>query len=375
VIVNPIAFVFIIISLVVGIKYAERRSKAKFFDYVPAVVVIYFVMIALSNAKLFAPDVIKSFASLKNYLLSSMVFLMLASSDIRSVYRMKTKLIVSYFVVTFTIMVAFVVMWYLLKGYFDQVAAKGFGALSASWTGGTANMIAVSGAVGLDAQTLGYCLVSDSINYAAWLSFLLFIAPFKDKFNAWTKAAPLDVHLAKSAEAMDTKMGVYALALAFVLPFAIIYLSDLLPKTAFVNKSFWIVVLSTVIGISCSFTKLSRAAFAHKVGFWMLYFLISLIAFDASFDDFSKAPLFILAGAVALVIHGVLAVIYAKLFRIDLFTISVVSLSGVGGMASAPILAASYDKNLVSVGVIMPMLGYIIGTFCGIGLAYVLGMM
>jgi uncharacterized membrane protein len=35
-------------------------------------------------------------------------------------------------------------------------------------------------------------------------------------------------------------------------------------------------------------------------------------------------------------------------------------------VASAPILAAAYNKSLVSVGVLMAVMGYLIGTFGGI---------
>jgi uncharacterized membrane protein len=65
---------------------------------------------------------------------------------------------------------------------------------------------------------------------------------------------------------------------------------------------------------------------------------------------------------------------FAKIFKIDLFSISVSSLANIGGVASAPILAANYSANLVSIGVMMAMLGYIIGTFCGIFTTFVMSL-
>jgi uncharacterized membrane protein len=59
-------------------------------------------------------------------------------------------------------------------------------------------------------------------------------------------------------------------------------------------------------------------------------------------------------------------VIGAKLFKLDLFSISVASLANIGGVASAPILAATYNKSLVSVGILMAIMGYLIGTFGGL---------
>ena len=45
-----------------------------------------------------------------------------------------------------------------------------------------------------------------------------------------------------------------------------------------------------------------------------------------------------------------------------------------GGTASAPVLAAAYSGNLVSVGVLMALMGYVVGTFGGIGVGYIMSM-
>ncbi|MBN7828111.1 DUF819 family protein, partial [Bowmanella dokdonensis] len=55
-----------------------------------------------------------------------------------------------------------------------------------------------------------------------------------------------------------------------------------------------------------------------------------------------------------------------KLFKLDLFTCGVASLANIGGVASAPILAASYSRSLIPVGILMALLGYIVGTAGGI---------
>ena len=67
-----------------------------------------------------------------------------------------------------------------------------------------------------------------------------------------------------------------------------------------------------------------------------------------------------------LAIHGVLMIIIAKIFKLDMFTCGVASLANIGGTASAPILAGSYKGALVPVGVLMALMGYVIGTFGGL---------
>jgi uncharacterized membrane protein len=64
----------------------------------------------------------------------------------------------------------------------------------------------------------------------------------------------------------------------------------------------------------------------------------------------------------------------AKIFKLDMFTCGVASLANIGGTASAPILAASYSGSLVSVGVLMALMGYVVGTFGGIGVGYAMSL-
>jgi len=98
----------------------------------------------------------------------------------------------------------------------------------------------------------------------------------------------------------------------------------------------------------------------------MLYLLIALIGSRAVIDNFSDVGSYVIAGFIILVIHAVIMVIGAKIFKLDLFSIAVSSLSNIGGVASAPILAATYNKALVSIGVLMAIMGYLIGTFAGL---------
>ncbi|MFT6897207.1 MAG: putative membrane protein [Paraglaciecola sp.] len=67
-----------------------------------------------------------------------------------------------------------------------------------------------------------------------------------------------------------------------------------------------------------------------------------------------------------LLFHGTIMLIMAKWLKLDLFTCGVASLANIGGVASAPILAALYSKLLIPIGVLMSMIGYIIGTGGGL---------
>ena len=58
-----------------------------------------------------------------------------------------------------------------------------------------------------------------------------------------------------------------------------------------------------------------------------------------------------------------------------MFTCGVASLANIGGVASAPILAAAYSEALVPIGILMGMLGYVVGTGGGLLVGKILSAM
>lgn len=371
-IVHQLLFFMLLFFVVFFIKLTKNITKSRFFEYVPIVVLVYFLMIIVGNLEIFSKAAIYELAKVKLYLLSSMIILMLLKSQIKEVYKLKAKLLGTFFAASASIMVAFIIMWFFLKNYFPSGSYKAFGALCGCWIGGMANMIAVSESIGADGATVGFCMISDTVNYSIWLAFLLFAVNFRDRFNLWSKAKQVDIYLSTHGKKSITSLDYFSVVFALLSPFLIIYVASYLPKSSFTNQTFWTVLLSTVVGAFGSLTRFSQNCISEKIGFEFLYVVIAITAVGSSFDDFSKAPLFIFAGMFVLIIHTFLMLLYAKVFNIDLFSISVSSLANIGGVASAPILAANYHPNLVGVGVIMAMLGYIIGTFCGLIVSFVL---
>ena len=63
-----------------------------------------------------------------------------------------------------------------------------------------------------------------------------------------------------------------------------------------------------------------------------------------------------------MLIHAVLLIIIAKLIRAPYFFLAVGSQANVGGAASAPIVAAAFHPSLATVGVLLAVFGYAIGT-------------
>ena len=136
--------------------------------------------------------------------------------------------------------------------------------------------------------------------------------------------------------------------------------------TNFSDKATWTVLFVTVVALIAAVTPLG------KVSNLLLYAVIGLLASRASLLELGEAPAWIATGFIVLGIHAVLMLIICKLPKLDLFTAGVASLANIGGTASAPVLAGSHSGSLVTVGVLMALMGYVVGTPLAVVCAHIM---
>lgn len=377
-----IALLFFVSGIVI---YLEKKFKnGIFFKYIPALVIIYFGAMILSTLGVWdmnVESVSKARSVLKDAILPSMIFLMLLRADLRDIAKLGPRMIISFFTATFTIMIGFVVAFFIFKGSLASNAPLTFGALAGSWVGGTQNMVAVQQAVGLEGSGMGYTLLIDSIDYSIWIMFLLFLVPFANKFNKWTKADTskidnINEHLTAKFSTISKEITFQDIFFLLSVSLGVTAVTGIMgnelvkvPALAFMGATGWTIIITTILGVIFAMTPLARIPGSPEVSNVLLYMLIGLIASNANFMELTQAPAYILAGFVILIIHGVLMAIIGKVFKLDLFTCGIASLSNIGGVASSPVLAAAYSQSLVPIAVLMALIGVITGTFFGIGVA------
>jgi uncharacterized membrane protein len=361
--------------------YLEAKSKAKFFEYLPAIVILYFSVMTLSSLEVWTKtdEINHAYKAFKSNLLPAMIFLMLLQSDIRKIFQLGKKILLTFFLASISISLGFIVMFALMHGLFEEGAWKAFGALSGSWMGGTGNMVAIQSALELPDSKMGYVLLIDSIDYSIWVMILLALVPFAKQFNQWTKAdgailEKLSLSLDKEEEKKSVEFPSLFMLLGLSLMISVLaqQIAPLLPTTSFLTNTTWVVIFATLAGIGLGMTPLSKEASAQPLANIMLYLIVALIASRANFSELTQAPLYIGAGFMIIVVHVMIMVVFAKLFKLDLFSLGVASLANIGGVASAPILAGAYHKALIPIGVLMAMMGYIVGTFMGLGVSQIL---
>lgn len=362
---NPLLYLFSLASLVTVFYLLESKTSLRVFKLIPAVVFVYASSMLLASLGLFDSnaEISSIYKQSKTNLLPAMLFLMLLQVDLRHFLKLGKSLLIAYVLAILSIAFGFIAVALLFN--FSSSMSGAFGALAGSWLGGTANMIAVGSALDVSENAFAYALVVDSVNYTLWVMLLLFLVPFAQYFNKFTSSSENLAYLGDIACACN--LGTKRYWLLILLAVSVSFLTQYLAiKFQIINSTTTMVILASLFGILGSFTRLKDLNGASELSTSMLYLLIALIGSHAVIESFSGLGLYVLAGGCILLIHASIMILGAKLFKLDLFSIAVASLANIGGVASAPILAAAYNKSLVSVGVLMAIMGYIIGTFGGL---------
>lgn len=369
---SPFGYLFALATLAALITLVEQKSKLKLFKFVPAVVLIYLFSMTLASMGVFeqneAIDTI--YENTKKNLLPAMLFLMLLQIDFRDFFKLGKSLLIAYMLAILSLAFAFVLISFVFS--FTKEMASAFGALSGSWMGGVANMIAVGSALEVSQEAFGYALIVDSVNYTIWIMFLLFLTPFAHYFNSFTSSHEQMAKL--SSIGCSCTIGAKRYWLLILLAIVVAFVVNLIATSGFLllNYTTTTVVLATLLGVLGSFTKLKTINGSSEVATTMLFMLVALIGSRALFENFNGVGIYVFAGFCILVVHALIMVAGAKIFKLDLFSIAIASLSNIGGVASASILAATYNKALVGVGVLMAIMGYLVGTFGGLAVGKIL---
>jgi len=135
--------------------------------------------------------------------------------------------------------------------------------------------------------------------------------------------------------------------------------------SSFASKFFWMISIATFVGIGLSFTKAKNfeGVGASKIGSIFIYVLVATIGMKMDLGSILDEPKLILIGVIWMSIHALLLIAVAKLIKAPYFFLAVGSQANVGGAASAPVVAAAFHPSLATVGVLLAVFGYVVGTY------------
>lgn len=410
------AIVFGILMSSLGfVFYTENLTSGfwpKFYKIVPGLFMAYFIPAIFTTFGVISPewnttsaagDIVSNSSQLyyvaSRFLLPAALVLMTLSIDLKAIFNLGSKALIMFFTGTVGVIIGGPLAILLISifspetvggGDFDAVW-RGLSTLAGSWIGGGANQTAMLEIYKYNPAKYGGMVIVDIVVANVWMAILLIGIGKKDTINKWLKADTTAIEKLKEKVIHFTQkikktptLSDYMIMLAIAFGtvgfghFSAKYLSKFF--TAFVgnidsqtwrnifsflgSSFFWLISISTMTAILLSYTKAKNyeGAGASKLGSIFIYILVGTIGMKMDLNQALENPGLIAIGFVWMAIHAVLLIIVAKIIRAPYFFLAVGSQANVGGAASAPIVAQAFHPSLATVGVLLAVFGYAIGT-------------
>lgn len=355
----------------------EHRFSWAIFKLLPPIVWTYLFVTALAVIGVWSPtaEVQATQRTITTYLLPALLFLLMVTCDLRAIVRVGPRVLAVFAAAMMSILVAIVLVYLVFRTVLPGDGWKMLAALSATWTGGSANLVAVKQSIGLADNSLPSVLLADAVCYSLWILVLFSSKAFAARFNDWTRVAmrdypilePANIKDAPNAESILVWLGI-GLAVAVGSGLG----AQRMPSSGFFTTTSWTVLIATVVGLVVARSPLARIPGSAPLGAALLALLVAVLASQSNFSGLVTAPIFVACGLTILVVHALLLVIAAKVFRFEMSLSGIASLAQIGGVATAPILAATYSPVLVPIAVLLATLGLVVGTGIGLTMASIL---
>ena len=412
--------IFGLLMLTLGfVFYTESRSSGfwfKFYKIVPGLFMAYMLPAVLTTTGLIAPEwqtsnetgeIIEHSSNLyfvaSRYLLPAALVLMTLSIDLKAVFNLGWKALIMFFTGTLGIVIGGPIAILLISmispetvgGVGPDAVWRGLSTLAGSWIGGGANQTAMLEIYGYNQKLYGGMVFVDIVVANIWMAILLIGIGKRNKINNWLKADTSSIEalkekVSKFSKKVQRNPSLTDLMIIAAIAFGTVSLAHLCSNllaplcgdmitnieaattrnifTFLGSKFFWMISIATIIAIALSFTKAKNyeGAGASKFGSVFIYILVATIGMKMDLSlIFDNAGL-IAIGVVWMTIHAGLLIIMAKLIKAPYFFLAVGSQANVGGAASAPIVASAFHSSLATVGVLLAVFGYAIGTVAAI---------
>lgn len=386
--------VFGILSIVLGLIFFTSHKQTKFWKsfylVVPALLLCYLVPAILVSLGLISTDYTGLYTMAKNYLLPGALILMTIGIDFKGIINLGPKALIMFFTATFGIVIGGpLAIWIytfidpsVVGGVNEEATWRGFATLAGSWIGGGANQTAMLEMYNYKQELYGKMITIDIVVAQLWMIFLLWAATRAEKFDKWLKADTSSIDDLKKRmsdyESLNSKKPTLTDYMIMIgLTFGLVgfahwagqllapYFENILGnESPLASSFFWLVVLTTAGGLIYSATKVRvyEGSGASRIGSVFIYILVATIGMKMDLGKALEEPQLILVGLIWMSIHVLILFIVAKWIRAPFFFLAVGSKANVGGAASAPVVAAAFHPSLASVGALLAVLGYGIGS-------------
>ncbi|WP_163322928.1 DUF819 family protein [Draconibacterium mangrovi] len=400
---NDAVVLGLLLALLAAIFYTSNSSKPifkKFYSVIPMLLLCYFLPSLLTTFNIVDGEHSQLYFMASRYLLPASLVLLTLSINLKEVFKLGSKALIMFLTGTvgviiggpLAILLASIINPDLVGGAGPDAVWRGMTTIAGSWIGGGANQAAMYEIFKPSDHLYSIMITVDVLVAEVWMAILLIgvgkskqidkhfradassVTQLKDHMHEFSQRIariPSSTDIMVIAAIGLGVTGFAHLVSDWIAPYIEVH-APALNKFSLTSKFFWLIILSTTIGIGLSFTKLRNyeGAGASKIGTIFIYILVATIGMKMDVGKiFDNIGLF-LVGGIWMAIHVILLLIVGKLIRAPYFFLAVGSKANIGGAASAPVVAAAFHPSLAPVGVLLAVLGYALGTYgawmCGL---------
>lgn len=382
---EPVGVLAVLLCTLAVILWAAGHSRlGRIFKIVPPLLFCYFVPTALVAAGVI-PRTSELYEWIKQFLLPASLVLLTVSLDVRGILRLGPKAGIVLLAGSLGVVIGGPIALLIWQRHLPDDAWRVMSYLAGSWIGGSANGLALARSLRVEDAAIAPVIVVDAALAYVWMGLLLFLAARHRRMDRWLRADAasvrrLEVELGRQGGSATREptaadwLGLMGVAfggawLGHVGAGRLAVLPVLAGVSECISMFAWKVILATTIGVMLSFTPVRRleAAGASRVGGLLIYLLVASIGAGADFGRlFQGAAVYYLAvGVTWMLVHGAAIFAAARLTRSPFFFVAVGSQANIGGVASAPLVAAAFHPALAPVGVLLAIAGYALGTYAG----------
>jgi len=365
---NPIYVLTVLALMVLLSLYAAKTRWGKPFG--AALLVIVFTAV-VANLKLIpsASNSIPLYDAIFGYLAPISIFFLLLGANLKSIKKAGIPMIGLFLIGSLATVLGILVSWYAISPQ-DVLGEDGkilAGMLTGTYTGGSVNFNAVALAYDFQEKGVLYAgaIAVDNVVTAIWVVITIAF-PVLLRYFFKDKKLSTDSEEEKEIETntMDLKSLGWLLFIGLTSFLVAELISDILPSIPS------IITLSTIGILLAQTSFVSKLKGGHTLGLYLVYLFLAVIGAYCeigavvALKEIGLTLLFFTA--LAVLIHGLLIIVFGGLIFRDWDMVSIASQANVGGGTSAIALAETFNRReLILPAILVGTLGNALGTYLG----------
>lgn len=356
------------------------NRKVKGFDKIDPLILCYAAGILLGNFKILPEGAFKFQDTFASVIIPLALPLIFFSIDIRKWFTHAKKTFLASVLQIVSVVITVFAIFLIFRKPLGSEAWMLSSMYAGVYTGGTINMAAIKTALGIPPNLYVAAQAADVVFSSLFILFSITVAQ-----KLFLKFLPAYKKSAEGEQVEEADFGTYdgifkkdvLLPLLGAFGLSVLITGIGLGVMMIVPQQFKtvaaILLISTLGVLSSLIPAVRNIKKTFQFGEYLVLIFCVIVGSMANFQELLKtAPMVMVCTVIAIFGSLTINLILAKIFRIDADTMIVVANAGINSPPMVPMIAAGLkNKEVVVSGMIAGILGWILGTYLGIGLSYI----